>query len=551
MTESGTETAEPTRVGESTSAPPTRQDRAELATRQTLPEPQPYPDSPAANWPLALGATAIGSFLSFLDISIVNVGLATIQNDFGVSVNDIQWVTTAYTLTLGVVVPASGWLGDRFGLTRVYIWSIFAFGVVSVLCGAAWGLSDLVAFRVLQAVPGAIIPTVSLIITHRIVPKDKIGLGIGVNGISAVFGPAIGPTLGGYIIEYLNWRLIFFINVPLCLIAMLLGWLAIPKFSPSNADRLDVRGFTAIAASLFTLLLALSKGSDWGWTGYRILILLTISALSLALFVVVELEVENPLLDPRLFRSWTFTNAQILTAVLSAGFFAVLFYIPLFLQHGQGITPVNTGLVMLSEAVAMLLGAPLGGMIYDRVGPRWPVFIGLIISVYGSCFISHISPGSSRFTITIWIAIRAFGYAVAVIAVMAAGLAAAPPEKADGVNALNQLVFRVSAALALGSLNAVAAVLQAQLMIDRSPVVGGNFENKDPRLLVPIYELLAREVQSRVVSDVFVVITWITLLGAFLALTLPHGCPTLDSADGSLTDPESRDSATRHAQHMM
>ncbi|HEY1966781.1 MAG TPA: DHA2 family efflux MFS transporter permease subunit, partial [Pseudonocardia sp.] len=290
-------------------------------------------------WPVALGVTTVGGFLAFLDVTIVNVALASIQNDFGAATTDIQWVTTAYTLTLGVVLPASGWLGDRFGLTRVYLWSLLGFALVSVLCGAAWGLGPMIVFRVLQAIPGAIIPTVSMAMTHRIVPADKLGIGVAVNGISSVLAPAIGPTLGGYLVEHQSWRLIFLINLPISVIGLILVAVFAPPFPPRRRTPFDTRGFATAATGMFALLLAISKAADWGWSSYRVMMLLAASVSLLALFVIIELEVDQPLLNPRLFRSRAFAIVQVLMGILGSGYFAALFYIPLFLQESLNITP--------------------------------------------------------------------------------------------------------------------------------------------------------------------------------------------------------------------
>ncbi|MGH3669373.1 MAG: MFS transporter, partial [Pseudonocardiaceae bacterium] len=157
----------------------------------------------------------VGMFMSVLDLSIVNVAIPTIQNDFGVTTDDVQWVVTGYALALGVVVPATAWLGDRFGLSRVYTLALLAFAAGSALCGLAWDLNSLVAFRIVQAVPGGILPVITLSILYRIVPRERLGAAMGMYGLGVVFAPAVGPTLGGYLVEYVNWRLIFYINVPI------------------------------------------------------------------------------------------------------------------------------------------------------------------------------------------------------------------------------------------------------------------------------------------------------------------------------------------------
>jgi EmrB/QacA subfamily drug resistance transporter len=153
-------------------------------------------------------------FMSVLDISIVNVAIPTMQKDFGVTTDEIQWVATAYSLALGVVVPVSAYCADRFGPTRVYNLSLLGFAAGSALCGLAWNLNSMIVFRVFQAIPGGVLPVVTLTILYRIVPKERIGAAMGMYGLGIIVAPAVGPTLGGYLVEYVDWRLIFFINVP-------------------------------------------------------------------------------------------------------------------------------------------------------------------------------------------------------------------------------------------------------------------------------------------------------------------------------------------------
>ena len=162
---------------------------------------------------------------------------------------------------------------------------------------------------------------VTLTILYRIVPKERIGAAMGMYGLGIIVAPAVGPTLGGYLVEYVDWRLIFFINVPVGVVGFVAALVVLPKFPGVRSGNFDVWGFLAIATGLFTLLLALTEGPDWGWTSYKVLILLTVAVLSLALFVVIELEVDNPLLDVRVFRPWPFTNSLLLISVLSMGLF--------------------------------------------------------------------------------------------------------------------------------------------------------------------------------------------------------------------------------------
>jgi EmrB/QacA subfamily drug resistance transporter len=487
------------------------------------------------NWPLALAVVTIGAFMSVLDISIVNVAIPTMRNQFGVSTSEIEWVTTAYSLSLGVIVPVSGWLGERFGLGRVYAWSLIGFGLASALCGMASDLESEVAFRILQAIPGGVLPVVTLTMLYRLVPPSKIGIGMAVYGVSMVFAPATGPTLGGYLVEYHSWQMIFFINVPVGLLGAVLAFTILPKFPRVNTGEFDTWGFVTIAGGLFSMLLALSKGEDWGWSGYRVLILLTASVLLIALFVVIELEVERPLLDVRLFLIWSFTNSLLLIGILGSAFFTLIFYIPLFLQQGQGITPLNTGLAMLPEAITMAFSLPLAGLLYDKMGPRWPIFIGMVITACGTYLLVNITSDLSVTDVMIWTSLRGMGQAFCMVPLMTAGLAQVPLDKFDGASAINNVMQRVTGALGLAILTTMITAQTSQGAADRASVMP---RSTDPRILamsengiqgmLPYLRLMELKIQAQAYSNVFLLLSVLTLIGAGLALTFSNQKPEAD-----------------------
>ena len=267
----------------------------------------------------------------------------------------------------------------------------------------------MIVFRVIQAIPGGVLPVVTLTILYRIVPKERIGAAMGMYGLGIIVAPAVGPTLGGYLVEYVDWRLIFFINVPVGIVGAVAALVVLPALPRRPARAASTWwGFLAIATGLFTLLLALTEGQDWGWTSYKVLILLTVGVLSLALFVVIELEVDHPLLDVRVFRYWPFTNSLLLISVLSVGLFTVLFYVPLFLQQSQGLGAFEAGLLLLPQALVMAVCMPVAGRVYDRFGPRWPAVIGLSIVAWGT-YELHVLTLETTHAHLVWLLVPARG----------------------------------------------------------------------------------------------------------------------------------------------
>jgi EmrB/QacA subfamily drug resistance transporter len=496
------------------------------------PDPPAPGPTPTPGWGLPLAVVVVGMFMSILDTSIVNVAIPTIQKEFGTTTDDIQWISTSYTLCLGVIVPTSAWLGERLGLKRLYLYALLGFAAASALCGMAWDLNSMIVFRILQAVPGGVLPVTCLTILYRMVPKEKLGAAMGMYGLGIVVAPGVGPTLGGYLVEYVDWRLIFYINVPVGILGAIGAVVVLPKFPGTPGRRFDVPGFLCIAAGLFSLLLALSEGQDWGWAGYRVRMLVVAGVILLALFVVIELEVDQPLLDVRVFAYWPFVNSLLLISIMSIGLFAVLFYVPLFLQEGQNLTAMNTGLTLLPQALVMAVMMPTAGRIYDRIGPRIPAVVGLTLAGVGTLLLTNINADMNRPELIGWMMIRAAGLGLGMMPIMTGGLSALPPDVVNSGSAFNTLTQRVTSALGLAALTALATSQQAQLMLDRSEMPRGGaqldprilaMEKQGPAGLLPLMERLQLEVQAESYSNVFLVSGVCTMGGVLLALFLRNG----------------------------
>ncbi|MGH3985673.1 MAG: DHA2 family efflux MFS transporter permease subunit [Pseudonocardiaceae bacterium] len=484
----------------------------------------------STSWGLPLAVLIVGVFVSILDITIVNVAIPTIQNEFGVTTGDAQWVVTAYTLTEGVVVPVTAWLGYRFGLSRVYSLALLSFAAGSALCGLAWDLNSLVIFRIVQAVPGGVLPAITLSILFRIVPRDRFGAAMGLYGLGVVSAPAIGPPLGGYLVEYFDWRLIFFINVPIGILGVLAAVLVLPRFPRQPGRRFDVLGFVTVAGGLFALLLAATEGPDWGWGSYQVLGLITFGVLSLALFVVIELEVADPLLDIRVFRYWAFTHSLLLIAVLMVVMFGVLFYIPQFLQLVQGLGALDSGLALLPQALVMAVLMPISGLVYDRIGPRWLVFVGLTIVAASTYWLHTITIDTSREQIMWMLTLMGAGLGTAMMPIFTGGIAVIPEAQVNVASAFNNVVQRVSGAIGLAVLTAIFTTQQAQQMAGRAALVPADTVTPDLSPSVPVwmdqyatYQQTELQVFVGAMDNLFLICAAISALSALGALLLRSG----------------------------
>jgi EmrB/QacA subfamily drug resistance transporter len=506
---------------------------AHPAPPRSTPEPSPQPAAPAATgWGLPLAVMIVGMFMSVLDLSIVNVAIPSIRTDLGADIESIQWISTAYSLTEGVMVPASAWLGARIGLKRLYIILIVLFTISSLLCGLAANLEGLIAFRIVQAIPGGVLPVTCMTILFRIVPPEKLGAAMGMYGLGIVVAPGIGPTLGGYLVENVDWRAIFYINVPVGILGAIAAAVVLKKFPAEQSKPFDFIGFACIAGSLFSLLLALEEGDNWGWTAFPTVMLFLSAAILMALFVVVELHVEHPVLDLRVFKHWPYVNSLLLVSMMSIGLFAVMFYVPTFLQSSQGWTPWNTGLTLLPQALTMALIMPFAGQLYDRIGARWPAAIGLALTGSGILLLSGLNIDITRGELIVGMVVMSAGLGLGMMPIMTGGLSTLPPEVSASGSAINTLTQRVSSALGLAVMTALVTENSAQFMSDRSTLLEAGtspqltqMQQQGTEGVLPLYQEVTGQVQAQAYGSGFFLAGSVTLAGVFLALLLRSGRP--------------------------
>jgi EmrB/QacA subfamily drug resistance transporter len=494
----------------------------------------PAPGHSAPGWLLPLSVLIIGTFMSVLDTSITNVAIPKMQVDLSAAPDDVEWVVTGFTLALGIVVPVSGWLGDRLGLSRLYIVAMLGFALASALCGLAWDLSSMIAFRVLQAVPGAILPVASLTLLYQVVPPAKIGSAMGIYGLGVVVAPAVGPVLGGWLVQYIDWRLIFYINVPIGILGALAAVAVLPRIKPTSWPKFDLWGFVTVAYGLFALLLAFSEGQKWGWHGYRILGLLISGILSLALYVVIELEVDNPLIDLRIFKVWAYTSSIVLLGIAITGLFAVLYFLPQYLQNVQGLQALNAGLILVPSAAILVVLMPLAGRLYDRFGPRWPVTFGLAIMAYGSFLMADMTPDTPRTDIVVWTVIRNLGVGLAMMPIFASGISALPPALTGSGSGMTNVMQRVASSLAVAVFSSLGVSASAQLMSDRGALLSSGANalpqvaaaiQQGPAGLLGIYQALSNAVLTQTYNNGYYIVGILCVVGIGFALTMRSGKP--------------------------
>ena len=409
---------------------------------------------------LALGVVVIGTFMSILDSSIVNIALSKMMSVFGMPVDDAKWIITAYSLTLGAIIPLTGYLQDTFGSKKIYMFALGMFSIGSLLCGFAWSGSTMIAFRVLQGIGGGMIMPVGMSIIYGLFPREKIGLALGFWGIAAMAAPAIGPTLGGFIIEKLDWRMIFYVNVPIGVVGVVLAGILL-KGGPKKATiSFDIIGFLSSTIGLVSVLYVLGEGSTIDWSKLENPVLMTLGCLSLVLFVVNELTHPNPLLDLRVLKLFDFSISLIITSVLTLALMGTSYILPMFLQNIRGYTAMETGLIMLPSAIVMGVLMPVSGNLFDKFGAKPLVIPGLIILGTTSYELANaMNMNSSKEYIILITCIRGIGLGLAMMPISTAGMNAVKTELVARASALNNTIRQVAGAL---SVTIMSTVMQSR-----------------------------------------------------------------------------------------
>lgn len=431
----------------------------------------------------------IGVFMAILNGSIVNVALPQIMAIFNSTPDAIQWILTSYMMTLGVLMPLSGYLGDTFGYKRMYFIALALFTLGSILCGLSWSVNSMIAARIVQAVGGSIMQPLGMAFIYKVTPRNQVGLTMGIFGIAAMAAPAIGPTLGGYLVEYVTWRLIFFINVPIGIFNLFLSTVLLKETELVKGHRFDYIGLLTSIVGLFCLLLALSQGNKHGWSSPYIVSLLTTAVISLSLFVFNELRHPEPILELRLFKNSLFTISTVIGSVLNIGMFGAMFLLPLLLQNVLGQTAMKTGLILLPAALATAAMMPISGKWFDKHGARGVVILGLILVTLTTYEVSGFND-LTPFTIMVgWLVVRGLGMGLCMMPVTTVGMTTIPMHLMGRGSALGNVIRQVSASLGIAMFTTI--MQNRQVFHYANLAQTANMNSSDALLMQPVLRDIA------------------------------------------------------------
>jgi EmrB/QacA subfamily drug resistance transporter len=352
---------------------------------------------PRISQKVAVGVVFVAAmFMSIMDVTIVNVALPTIGRDFGVSPTAVDSISISFLVSLAGFIPASGWLGDRFGGKRVLLTAIVVFTLASALCGLATSLGELVAFRVLQGVGGGMLAPVGLAMLFRAFPPAERIRASAILTVPTTFAPALGPVLGGLLVTEASWRWVFYVNVPIGAAALVFGILFLRPAELNEPGRFDLAGFLLSGIGLGLLMYGVSEGPGHGWGSPEILSTVIAGAVLLAVMVVVELRTAEPIVALRLLGNRLFRSANGVMVLTSVAFLGSLYVISLYYQDGRGLSPLASGLSTFPEAVGVMAGAQLASrVLYRRLGPRKHISLGLAGVATSIGLLALLGPGTS------------------------------------------------------------------------------------------------------------------------------------------------------------
>lgn len=378
----------------------------------------------AASVPLApiMIAVFCSVFISNLNTSTVNLAVPTLMKVFHSEMPVIQWALTGYMMAIGIGSPLAGFLISRFGTKKVYAATLIGFSCASLLCSLAWNPLFLIAARVIQGGCAGLMLPVTLTLLYRTVERKQQPMAVSLWEAAGWLGPALGPAVSGLCLQFLSWRWLFLLNLPLLMLSILLVLRYVPASPGDSSMRLDKLSAILSSIGSFTVLFAFSKASVWGLLDSRTLLLLAAGILLLILFVRRQLRADTPLLEFRVFQNRAYAISVLLLGLINAALFAAVYFVPYFLQTAKGTPAASTGLVMLPSSVVMVLLLPLVGKLYSRLGPMKLASVGISLMVLGTWMLSRMTVDTANSEVILWTVTRNIGIAFSSMPLMNAGL---------------------------------------------------------------------------------------------------------------------------------
>lgn len=398
---------------------------------------------------LMLAILFVGAFVAFLNNSLLNVALPTIMVDLGVKdYSTVQWLVTGFMLVSGVLIPASAFLITRFSNRKLFITAMSIFTIGTALSAFAPNFGLLLTGRMVQAVGSSVMGPILMNVMLVSFPREKRGMAMGIFGLVMITAPAIGPTLSGYIVEYHDWRLLFEMILPLAILSLLFAvWKLENVMKPNKNVTLDYLSLVLSSIGFGGILYGCSTASSDGWTDTIVLSTLIIGGIALVAFILRQLQLDEPLLNIRVYKYPMFALASVIAIVNAVAMFSGMILTPAYVQSVRGISPLHSGLMMLPGAVIMAIMSPITGKLFDRFGPRALAVVGLSITAISTYMLSDLQVDSSYAYIIMIYSMRMFGLSMVMMPIMTNGLNQLPTSLNPHGTAVNNTAQQVSGSI--------------------------------------------------------------------------------------------------------
>ncbi len=490
-------------------------------------------------WRLS-SVVVLGAVMSILDTTIVNVAIDALSRDFRAPLSTIQWVSTGYLLALSMVIPLTGWAVEKFGAKTMWMLSLTLFLGGSALSGAAWSAGSLITFRILQGIGGGMIMPIGQTILAQAAGPQRMGRVMSIIGVPMLMGPVLGPIIGGLIVDTVTWRWIFYVNIPIGVVALILAARILPPTHRGTAKPLDATGALLLSPGLALLVYGLAEAGNQGSTA-QVFVPLVLAAVLLTSFVAHALRTRlPPLIDVRLFGDRSFSAAAATTFLFGAALFGAMLLLPLYYQIVRGQTALTAGLLMAPQGIGAAVAMPVAGRLTDRLGAGKIVPLGLVLAMVGTLAYTQLGADTSYTLLALSLFVRGLGFGCTMMPSVAAAYQTLQKSQVPRATTAVNIIQRVGGSVG----TAVLAVVLQRRIIANIPGASASVSttNLSPALRAHLAEPLAHAF-----GQTFWWAFAITAIGLIPALLLPRHPPEVMESEDEVHDAETADQAVTGA----
>lgn len=471
----------------------------------------------------------IGAFVAILNETLLNIALPAIMEEFKVNATAVQWLSTGYMLINGILIPASAFFIQRFTDKRLFIIAMALFTLGTFLASIAPAFGVLLGARMIQAAGSAIMMPLLMNVMLTAFPVEKRGAAMGMFGLVMITAPAIGPTLSGWLIEHYSWRMLFDLVLPIAILTLIFAAFKLKNVTPQRAIKLDVLSLILSSIGFGGLLYGFSSAGEKGWDHVLVYGTIIIGTLALIIFILRQLRMDEPMLEFRIFKYPMFALSTTISIVISVAMFSAMILMPIYVQTIRGISPMDSGLLMLPGAIVMGIMSPITGKLFDKYGARTLAVIGLIITIVTTYYFSKIGLHTAYSTLVVLYTLRMFGMSMVMMPVMTNGLNQLPaynnPHGTAMNNTLQQVSGAIGSAVLITVMNNITTVKAEELAAKAMNNMSANAAQSSAQATADVQQQIMNEAMLHGINFTFFISTLITVIALILAFFIKRVKP--------------------------